>query len=580
METIAVAREKAPTLDQSLETVCIVLGGSGGERVSELLAETDFPLSYVTWDEFRSLFRTNLRSLRKRIVGRQLLVYVVNPNTRPLLNHFLIIATMLGPERTLVFEPGQPLEVVRLQHTVGAICKIGWATVVALWELGLFWGRLFVRIALRQVGVRAVDTIALDTRTVVYMKTSYSFSELKAGGSITHTAGVVNALAKLGFNTVFVSADLFGHLSGLVQVETIERPPVAPVPTSWYGLLLARRMAKHVTHSDTFRKKKLAVYQRLVPFNAAGLEVAQRLGVPWVVEYNGSEAWISRHWGRGGLLLGILAAFERAVLRATDRIVVVSEVLKEELLHLGIPEERIRMYPNCVDPTFYTPKKFDERTVHKLRTELGISDAAVLCTFIGTFGRWHGAEVLAEAIASWYADDPEYLRAHRVVFLFVGDGLMMPEVRRRLGTLVNSDFVSFAGMVPQGDSAKYLAASGILLSPHVANADGSLFFGSPTKLFEYMAMAKPIVASDLEQIGQILRPALCATDLPACGTEPAESDSRVAILCRPGVPEDIRGSIEFLIDNPAWCAALGRRARERILERYTWEHHVRATLFD
>ena len=59
---------------------------------------------------------------------------------------------------------------------------------------------------------------------------------------------------------------------------------------------------------------------------------------------------------------------------------------------------------------------------------------------------------------------------------------------------------------PKG--ARLLKACDIYVSPHSAHMIDSKFFGSPTKVFEYMAIGGGIVASDLEQIGQVLSPSL------------------------------------------------------------------------
>ncbi len=149
-----------------------------------------------------------------------------------------------------------------------------------------------------------------------------------------------------------------------------------------------------------------------------------------------------------------------------------------------------------------------------MRGRYGIPADAVLVTFIGTFGQWHGVEVLARTIRR----EAEWARTTGVRFLLVGDGLKMAEVRAELEGL--RDVAVLAGLVPQDDVPLYLAASDVLVSPHVPNADGSPFFGSPTKLFEYMAAGKAIVASDLDQIGDVLRDGL-------------------AILVRPGDEEDL-----------------------------------------
>ena len=134
---------------------------------------------------------------------------------------------------------------------------------------------------------------------------------------------------------------------------------------------------------------------------------------------------------------------------------------------------------------------------------------------------------------------------------------MVKEIIRRDGV---EDFVILAGLVPQEEAPKYLAACDVLASPHVPNPDGSRFFGSPTKLFEYMGMGKAIVASDLEQIGEVLE------------------HRKTAWLVKPGDVQDLADGILKLAEDEDLRNELGRNAREEALRNYTWDGHVRRTL--
>jgi glycosyltransferase involved in cell wall biosynthesis len=158
----------------------------------------------------------------------------------------------------------------------------------------------------------------------------------------------------------------------------------------------------------------------------------------------------------------------------------------------------------------------------------------------------------------------------------IGDGVRSDDVRRELEDGNVRDLTVLTGIVPQEEGPNYLAACDILASPHVPNADGTPFFGSPTKLFEYMAMGKGIVASDLDQLGKVLSPAVRATALPS-GAPPADSP-QVAVLCHPGDIGQLVAGIRFLVHDAQWRATLGANARREALGKYTWGHHVGAIL--
>jgi glycosyltransferase involved in cell wall biosynthesis len=142
----------------------------------------------------------------------------------------------------------------------------------------------------------------------------------------------------------------------------------------------------------------------------------------------------------------------------------------------------------------------------------------------------------------------------------IGDGPMLEETRRNLAEGRATAGTIFAGRTLQADGAAHLAACDILVSPHVPNPDGTPFFGSPTKLFEYMAMGKPIVASDLDQIGEVL-----------------EHD-RTAWLVAPGDPDALAIGIETLVDDRERGARLGAAARDRAVDEHTWRAHVERIL--
>jgi glycosyltransferase involved in cell wall biosynthesis len=397
---------------------------------------------------------------------------------------------------------------------------------------------------------------------------------LKAGGSVGHISGVVNAFMDSGAQLIFATVGGRLLVDQRAEVVTLHAPAAfgAPFELNYHRF---HRMVCGQLLTLAAEGQFGFIYQRLSIGNYSGVALSRRLSVPLIVEYNGSEAWVARHWGRALAFHELAARAEEAMLRHAHLVVTVSEVLRDELRDRGVEPERIVCYPNCIDPDTFTPERFPDECTRRLRVSLGIDEDAIVVTFVGTFGQWHGAEKLAAAISRLSGERLSWLKARKVRFVFVGDGLRMPLVKETLTDAALAGIVTYTGLVPQVEAPRYLAMSDVLVSPHVANADGSRFFGSPTKLFEYMAMGKAIIASDLEQIGQVLRPGLRADNLIA--KDPCASDDQLlAVLTEPGNVEHLAHAIEFLVEHPRWRVLLGANARREVLTRYTWRHHVDA----
>jgi glycosyltransferase involved in cell wall biosynthesis len=292
-------------------------------------------------------------------------------------------------------------------------------------------------------------------------------------------------------------------------------------------------------------------------------------GLPLVLEYNGSEAWAAANWHEKLRLHDIAVRAERVSLTQADVVVTVSKVLGDDAARIGVPRERIIVYPNCIDPKIFDPSRFSAEDNLELRKRLGLSPDALVATFIGTFGTWHGVDFLARAIRRLIDENRPFVEKHGIRFLLVGDGLRMGEVRQMIGEPPYDNFVILPGLVRQHEAPAYLAASDIFLSPHVPNPDGSAFFGSPTKLFEYMAMDRPIIASDLGQIGKVLRGQYLDESAPP---------EKLAELFTPGDEDGFLSAFRRVVDNPQEARRMADSARKVALHSYTWDHHVAAIL--
>lgn len=409
---------------------------------------------------------------------------------------------------------------------------------------------------------------------VLYLKTNLWFG-IKAGGSVGHIAGVVNGLQRLGHPVTFASAEPPVMIDDGVKFLAVQPPSAFGLPYELNNYRFQEGFLRTLEADPALASANL-IYQRLSAANYLGVVLSRRHRLPLVVEYNGSEVWVAKNWGRGMKFQKLAEMAEEVMLRHAHLVVTISDVLRDELIDRGVETARIVCYPNCIDPDVFTPARFLLEESSTLRERYGISNESTVLAFIGTFGQWHGAEMLAQAIARLYVDAREWLASHKVHFLLVGDGLKMPEVRTIIDTAGAGAICTLTGLVPQDQAALHLAAADILVSPHVPNPDGTRFFGSPTKLFEYMAMQKGIVASNLDQIGEVLSPALYASALPA--TSMGSDSPELAVLYEPGNLEGLMLGIRFLVERKDWRCHLGLNARRRALDKYTWAHHVQAIL--
>jgi glycosyltransferase involved in cell wall biosynthesis len=274
-----------------------------------------------------------------------------------------------------------------------------------------------------------------------------------------------------------------------------------------------------------------AIYERYTLFGYAGVELAKELGVPLLLEVNAPLA--EEGTRRRGWVLGRTAAeMEGEILRGADAVLAVSDAVVEHARGLGVESKRIFHVPNGVDPRRFDPAVSGD----EVRRRHALAGKTVV-GYVGSLRAWHDLDTVLEAVDEVAATDPN------VHFLAVGPGDHLDEMEARGGGRVTC-----SGAVPHPNVPEYIAAADVAVVPF----SGVERYFSPLKLFESMAMAKPIVAARMGQV----------TDFIA----PDES----GLLYEPGDASDLAACIRDVVSRPDRGASLGLAARQRVATDHTW----------
>jgi glycosyltransferase involved in cell wall biosynthesis len=209
-----------------------------------------------------------------------------------------------------------------------------------------------------------------------------------------------------------------------------------------------------------------------------------------------------------------------------------SRWMKEYLIGKGIFKKKMLPHSMGVNINFFSPKISGAR----IRTSLKLENSSVL-VYVGNMNRLRKLSILIECL-SIVRNEVE-----NVKLLMVGDG----DDRTNLENLVQKynlhNEVIFTGQIPYSEVRTYIAAADICLSP--IPLDPVFQISSPTKLFEYMAMGKPLVASEIPEQKEVLL------------------KSRAG-LCVPFQVKEFSKAICYLLENEEVAREMGLRGRNYV----------------
>jgi PEP-CTERM/exosortase A-associated glycosyltransferase len=270
------------------------------------------------------------------------------------------------------------------------------------------------------------------------------------------------------------------------------------------------------------------------------LWVGRRLGLPVVYEARAfwEDAAVDHRTTReGSLRYRLTRALETFLFRRADRVVVIAEAMRREIVRRGVPAERVTVVPNGVDTDSFSPVPRDER----LARSLGLDGAPVL-GFIGSFYHYEGLSLLLEALPALRKRVP----GARV--LLVGGGEEEPALRA-LSSRVG-DAVVFAGRIPYDRIRDYYSLIDVFVCPRLRMRLTELV--TPLKPLEAMAMARSVLASDVGGQAELI-------DHDVTGVLFAGESRDSLVQAAAGLGAD-----------PERRARLGRQAREFVVAQRGW----------
>ncbi len=390
-----------------------------------------------------------------------------------------------------------------------------------------------------------------SAQTVLHV-VSNALPEQQVGYTI-RTHGIVMAQRAAGLNAHVVSrlgypTDV-GVLGARADVEVDGVPyhrllPRGPVPA------IGRRrtvLAADALSRVIERCSPDVVHAHSKHDNAqVSLIAARQMGLPVVYEMRGflEETWRSAGGSDQSDFYRWSRESETLCMNSSDAVVALSAAMAEDIVARGVDAARVTIVPNSVPEAFIRPLLDGVG----MRARLGIGTKDTVFGTVSTLNYYEGLDTTIAALDS--ADD------EGIVLLIVGDGPARPSLERQADSLGRR--VIFTGRVPHALVRSYLAAFDVFIVPRRSTPVTVLV--PPIKPLEAMAVGKPVLASDLPPLVEIVQPGIFGEIVPA-GDPVAWAEAMMALRYAPEHVRDLgTRAARYVARERTWARAADRYA--------------------
>jgi glycosyltransferase involved in cell wall biosynthesis len=285
-----------------------------------------------------------------------------------------------------------------------------------------------------------------------------------------------------------------------------------------------------------------AIYLRQGLFEVSPPILAWLFRVPYVIEKNGLMEDEFRSRGFSEIVIKILRLAEEINFRLSDKIVCVTEGIKREIVRrYKVNEGKLMVIPNGANIELFRP--LDKR---ECRRKLGLEENAFYVGFVGSFAPWQGLEILIEAAKR--VKEQGYAQIKHIL---VGDGEQEPLLRQKVREYKLEQEIKFTGRVTYEQVVYYINACDIAIAPFTKERN-SIIGVSPLKVYEYLACGRPVIASRLDGIKEVIEEGKCG------------------YLFEPGDAEELAKRIIQSYQERDALQEMGLRGRRLVENKYSW----------
>lgn len=383
------------------------------------------------------------------------------------------------------------------------------------------------------------------TNSLPYTHSGYTSRTQSLLSAIKRRGIDVNAATRIGYPTTV-------GLIGKPANATVDGVTYHRLPTGHLPLELDERAQLHVELlSKLVDKLQPGVLHTTTDYTNAVVtrELARRRSLPWVYEMRGQleQTWVMnrpaplRKDAAASERVRLLRAKEAELAAQANAVIVLSEVQRLDLIARGVPSASIHVIPNSVDERLL---EMDEAPT-AARASLGLPADGFWVGTVSSLVAYEGLDLLLRGVAQCRAAGIDVRCA------IVGDGVSRPGLEALAADLEISDHVVFPGRQPREDSLRWFQALDVFAVPRL---DGLVTrIVTPLKLVEASALQRPVVASDLPALEELV----------------VKPQSGLSFLN--GNVDSLATQITRLAEDPQLRATLAQRGRAFARER-TWQN--------